>query len=241
MNFDFIIIIIIFINVYKMELLKLSVYFSLLVQIATGIFDYYVIRLNIPANILIVKELLIMEFVVQIIEGTFYFWLANSIELVSNITPNRYYDWYLTTPTMLVSFCVYLIYLKNQELKIETNDSLLKIVNDNLNYLVPILFLNFIMLTAGYMSEIKAISKIPGILFGFIPFLIYFYLIYENFAKHSQNGIYLYIFFFVVWFTYGIAALMNYKVKNIMYNILDIFAKNFFGIYLGMVILNTIR
>lgn len=224
-----------------MELLKLSVYFSLLVQIATGIFDYYVIRLNIPANILIVKELLIMEFVVQIIEGTFYFWLANSIELVSNITPNRYYDWYLTTPTMLVSFCVYLIYLKNQELKIETNDSLLKIVNDNLNYLVPILFLNFIMLTAGYMSEIKAISKIPGILFGFIPFLIYFYLIYENFAKHSQNGIYLYIFFFVVWFTYGIAALMNYKVKNIMYNILDIFAKNFFGIYLGMVILNTIR
>ena len=224
-----------------MELLKLSVYFSLLVQIATGIFDYYVIRLNIPANILIVKELLIMELVVQIIEGIFYFWLANSIELVSNITPNRYYDWYLTTPTMLVTFCVYLIYLKNKELKIETNDSLLKIVNDNLNYLVPILFLNFIMLTAGYMSEIKAISKIPGILFGFIPFLIYFYLIYENFAKHSQNGIYLYIFFFVVWFTYGIAALMNYKVKNIMYNILDIFAKNFFGIYLGMVILNTIR
>ena len=224
-----------------MELLKLSVYFSLLVQIATGIFDYYVIRLNIPANILIVKELLIMELVVQIIEGIFYFWLANSIELVSNITPNRYYDWYLTTPTMLVTFCVYLIHLKNKELKIETNDSLLKIVNDNLNYLVPILFLNFIMLTAGYMSEIKAISKIPGILFGFIPFLIYFYLIYENFAKHSQNGIYLYIFFFVVWFTYGIAALMNYKVKNIMYNILDIFAKNFFGIYLGMVILNTIR
>ena len=117
-----------------MELLKLSVYFSLLVQIATGIFDYYVIRLNIPANILIVKELLIMEFVVQIIEGIFYFWLANSIELVSNITPNRYYDWYLTTPTMLVTFCVYLIYLKNKELKIETNDSLLKIVNDNLNY-----------------------------------------------------------------------------------------------------------
>jgi hypothetical protein len=224
-----------------MELLKLSVYFSLFVQIATGIFDYYVIQLNIPSNILILKQVLIMEFIVQVIEGTFYFWLASSIATVSNITPNRYYDWYLTTPTMLVTLCVYLTYLKNKELKIENNDSLIKIFYDNLNYLVPILFLNFIMLTAGYMSEIKVISKVPGILFGFIPFIIYFYLIYEKFAKHSQNGIYLYIFFFVVWFTYGIAALMNYKVKNIMYNILDIFAKNFFGIYLGMVILNTIR
>jgi len=81
----------------------------------------------------------------------------------------------------------------------------------------------------------------PGVLLGFIPFLIYFYLIYDNFAKYSQDGTYLYIFFFIVWFTYGIAALMSYKTKNIMYNILDLFAKNFFGIYLGVVILNSIR
>ena len=224
-----------------MELLKLSVYLSLFVQILTGIFDYYVIQLNIPNNILILKEILTMELIVQIIEGTFYLWLATNIATISNITPNRYYDWYLTTPTMLVSFCVYLTYLKNDEHNLKNNDSLLKIISDNLNTLIPIIVLNFIMLTAGYLTEIKSISKIPGIIFGFIPFLIYFYLIYDNFAKHSKYGMYLYTFFFIVWFTYGIAALMNYKLKNIMYNILDIFAKNFFGVYLGLVILSSLK
>ena len=182
-----------------------------------------------------------MELIVQIIEGIFYIWLALNITSVTNITPNRYYDWFLTTPTMLVTLCIYLIYLNNREKNIETNDSLIKILYNNLNTLIPILFLNFIMLTSGYLTEIKKISKVPGILFGFIPFLIYFYLIYKNFAKFSQDGFNLFIFFFCVWFTYGIASLMNYKIKNIMYNILDLFAKNFFGVYLAIIILNSIN
>ena len=222
-----------------MELLKISVYLSLLIQVFTGLFDYYVIQLNIPSKLIVLKQVLIMELIVQIVEGIFYIWLALNIASVANITPHRYYDWYLTTPTMLVTLCVYLIYLRNDESNIETKDSLIKIVYDNLNTLIPIIFLNFVMLTSGYLTEIKKISKIPGILFGFIPFLIYFYLIYENFAKFSQSGFRLFLFFFVVWFTYGIAALMNYKTKNIMYNILDLFAKNFFGVYLGFVVLNS--
>lgn len=222
-----------------MDLLKISVYLSLLIQLFTGLFDYYVIQLNIPSKLIVLKQVLIMELIVQIIEGIFYVWLALNIASVANITPHRYYDWYLTTPTMLVTLCVYLIYLRNDESNIETKDSLIKIVYDNLNTLIPIIFLNFVMLTSGYLTEIKRISKIPGILFGFIPFLIYFYLIYENYAKFSQSGFRLFLFFFVVWFTYGIAALMNYRTKNIMYNILDLFAKNFFGVYLGFVVLNS--
>jgi bacteriorhodopsin len=224
-----------------MDLLKITVYFSLLVQILAGLFDYYVIQLNIPSKLIILKEVLIMEVIVQIIEGIFYVWLALNIESVTNITPNRYYDWYLTTPTMLVSLCVYLIYLRNDEANKETTDSLVKIVYDNLNILISILFLNFVMLTSGYLTEIKKLSRLPGIIFGFIPFLIYFYLIYDNFAKYSQSGFKMFVFFFVVWFTYGIAALMNYKLKNIMYNILDLFAKNFFGIYLGFVVLESMK
>jgi hypothetical protein len=224
-----------------MDLLKISVYVSLFVQVITGIFDYYVISLNIPSRLIVLKQVLIMELIVQIVEGIFYIWLAYNITSVVNITPNRYYDWYLTTPTMLVSLCVYLIYLKNDEENKETRDSLIKIVYDNLNILIPIIFLNFVMLTSGYLTEIKKISRTPGVLFGFIPFLIYFYLIYENFAKYSHSGFKLFIFFFCVWFTYGIAALMKYKTKNIMYNILDVFAKNFFGIYLGFIVLNSMK
>ena len=225
-----------------MDLLTITVYLSLLIQVFTGIFDYYVIQLNIPSKLIILKQLLIMELIVQIIEGIFYTWLALNIANVTNITPHRYYDWYLTTPTMLVTLCVYLIYLRNDEKNIETNDSLIKIVYDNLNVLIPILFLNFLMLTSGYLTETKKLAEIPGVLLGFLPFLLYFYLIYEYFAKYTTTaGFNLFLFFFVVWFMYGIAALMNYKTKNIMYNILDLFAKNFFGVYLGFVVLNSLN
>jgi len=224
-----------------MELLKISVYLSLLVQVLTGLFNCYVIQLNIPSKIIILKQVLIMELIVQIIEGIFYVWLALNIASVANITPHRYYDWYLTTPTMLVTLCVYLIYLRNDEKNKETEHSLIKIVYDNLNVLVPVIFLNFIMLTSGYLTEIKKVSQMSGVLFGFIPFLIYFYLIYENFAKFSLYGSQIFYYFFIIWFMYGIAALMNYKIKNIMYNVLDLFAKNFFGVYLGFVVLNSMR
>jgi len=224
-----------------MDILKITVYLSLLIQIFTGLFDYYVIQLNIPNKIIILKQLLIMELIVQIVEGIFYIWLAINIAAVANITPHRYYDWYLTTPTMLVTLCVYLIYLRNEEENKETEHSLIKTVYDNLNILAPVIFLNFVMLTAGYLTEIKKLSRTPGVLFGFIPFLIYFYLIYDNFAKFSQYGSQIFFYFFAIWFIYGIAALMNYKTKNIMYNILDLFAKNFFGVYLGFVVLNAMN
>jgi hypothetical protein len=224
-----------------MDLLKISVYLSLLVQVFVGIFDFYVVRINVPNKLLILQQVLFMELIVQIVEGIFYVWLALNIASVANITPHRYYDWYLTTPTMLVSLCVYLIYLKNEQTNVETKESLFEIIHNNLNTLLPILFLNFIMLTSGYLTEIKKVSQMSGILFGFIPFLIYFYLIYEYYAKFTIYGSRLFYYFFIVWFIYGIAALMTYKTKNIMYNILDLFAKNFFGLYLGFTILNSMK
>ena len=219
-----------------MDILKISVYLSLIIQIFTGLFDYYVIQLNIPSKLIVLKQVLIMELIVQIVEAIFYIWLAINISTVLNITPHRYYDWYLTTPTMLVSLCVYLVYLRNDENNIETKDSLIKIVYDNLNTLVPIIILNFIMLTSGYLSEIKKISKIPGVIFGFIPFLIYFNLIYKNYAKYSKKGMIIFKYFISIWFLYGIASFMNYNIKNVSFNILDLFSKNFFGVFLAMIL-----
>ena len=37
---------------------------------------------------------------------------------------------------------------------------------------------------------------------------------------------------FVIWTLYGIAFLFNYKYRNVSYNILDIFSKNFYGLYI---------
>ena len=224
-----------------MDFIKITVYLSLLVQVVTGIFDYYVIQLNMPPNLLIIKEVLIMELIVQIVEGIFYVWLALNITTVTNITPHRYYDWYLTTPTMLISLCIYLVYLNNEERNIETKDSFFKIIYDNLNVLISILISNFLMLTCGYLTEIKKISEVSGVLFGFIPFFIFFYLIYHYFARFSLFGTEIFFYFLIVWSIYGVAALMSYRIKNIMYNILDLFAKNFFGLYLGYVVINSLN
>ncbi len=132
-----------------MDFIKITVYLSLLIQVITGVFDYYVIQLNIPSKLLIIKEVLIMELIVQIVEGIFYIWLALNITTVTNITPHRYYDWYLTTPTMLISLCIYLVYLKNEERNIETKDSFFKIIYDIINYFI--LFNIFFIFIINYI------------------------------------------------------------------------------------------
>jgi bacteriorhodopsin len=37
---------------------------------------------------------------------------------------------------------------------------------------------------------------------------------------------------FIFWSLYGVAAVFDFENKNTSYNILDIFAKNFFGMFL---------
>jgi bacteriorhodopsin len=60
-----------------------------------------------------------------------------------------------------------------------------------------------------------------------------FYVIYTKYAQFTSHGTSTFVYFVIVWGLYGVAALMSYKVKNVMYNILDLFAKNFFGLFLA--------
>ena len=93
------------------------------------------------------------------------------------------------------------------------------------------------MLFFGYISELGMMNTKISTFLGFIPFIIMFYIIYENYAKYSSLGINTFIYFVSVWGLYGIAALMNYNIKNIMYNILDLFAKNFFALFLAYILI----
>ena len=236
---------IISINTSK-NILQTTVYASLFVQVITGIFDFYVLKLNVVPSMMILKDLLLLELVVQLIEGSFYIWLAYSFVSIENITPHRYYDWFLTTPTMLITFSIYLIYLKNEyEQKLNTNttktinndtDTFVQILQKNAYILIPIVLLNALMLIFGYLGEINIIKEKFAVLFGFIPFILCFTLIYEKYAKYSEQGLILFWYFVSVWSLYGVAALFPYNLKNIFYNILDLFAKNFFGLYLAYII-----
>jgi len=216
-----------------MEIIHHSAGLSLFIQIITGLVDYYVLTLPIPQHLNLLRELLLLEFIVQIVEGAFYVWLVFSISSAPNITRYRYWDWFITTPTMLITFSTFLIYLKFKESGATDIPSFTSIISDNFKTYSSIVLLNACMLLFGYLGELKKISLFTSVFGGFVPFFIMFYTIYENFAKYTDLGTTLFWYFAIVWGLYGVAACLSYKLKNVSYNILDLFAKNFFGLFLA--------
>ena len=219
-------------------LFYITLVISIIVQIITGIIEIGAFFVKVPTIYFLIKQLLVLELVVQIIEGAFYFWLAYNFTKVLNVTPKRYIDWSITTPTMLTTLMMYLIYLNKM---VENNANQLEfftILKDNTNIFIPVIILNWLMLLFGYLGEMKIIPVFLGVFLGFIPFLIYYYIIYVNYVNQSQSesGYLLFWYFFFFWSLYGIAAVLPYYIKNTFYNILDLFAKNFFGIFLSYVI-----
>jgi bacteriorhodopsin len=235
------------------QILLTTVYISLFVQILTGGLDIYALTLTYSSETLLLKSLLWLETIVQVIEATFYVWLVNQFRLINldNITSKRYFDWFITTPTMLFALCIYLEYLRNNNSKTKkepienrtlitkpTTNSfklLYESFQNNKSTIVPIIILNAIMLLFGYLGEVKRMNNYLAVSLGFLPFFAMFYIIYENYAKFTPNGETLFWYFSVVWSLYGIAAIMPYFWKNISYNVLDILAKNFFGIFLAYI------
>jgi len=211
---------------------------SLIIQLVTGVVDIYALNLPIPPSFTLLHDLLMMELIVQVIEFSFYVWMISNFNAIKNITPFRYYDWILTTPTMLITFMFYLKFLKNQEQNIQ-NDSFLTELKNHWKVVLNVILLNWGMLLSGYVGEQHLFSHITTTLVGFVPFLLMFYIIYKNFAIHSEQGRKIFWYFSGIWAIYGIAAVLPYKIKNSMYNILDLFAKNFFGLFLAYVLYNA--
>ena len=208
---------------------------SFIIQIIITIVDTYALSIPIPPSLDVIKKLLWVEYVVNFIEGTFYIWMISNFSTIKNITITRYYDWVITTPTMLFTYSMYLLHTKN--LEENKNHDLLKLINDEKYTLLIIILLNWTMLFFGYISELGKMSVKLSTFLGFIPFTIMFYIIYEKYSKYSPIGVSTFYYFVFIWGLYGVAALMRYEVKNIMYNILDLFAKNFFGLFLAYVLI----
>jgi hypothetical protein len=209
---------------------------SIIVQIITGVIEVGAFFIKVPTAYSLIRELLILELVVQIIEAAFYFWLAYNFTKIINVTPKRYIDWAITTPTMLITLMLYLIYL-NKRAKDETSElEFFSLLKDNSDTIIPVVILNWLMLLFGYLGEMKIIPVLLGVILGFIPFLIYYYMIYVNYVTENTSGYLLFWYFFFFWALYGFVACLPYYMKNSCYNILDLFAKNFFGIFLSYII-----
>ncbi len=206
---------------------------SVVVQIITGIIELSTLYVDVPKEQNILKQLLTMELGVQGIELLFYAWLVANFNNVSNITPKRYLDWSITTPTMLFSLIVYLIYSEYKNVAHEL--SLLGIFKTNFASISYIFILNWVMLVLGYLGETNIIPTLTGVAIGFIPFLMYFYEIYMKYV--GESGSKLFWYFFIFWSLYGVVAVFPYYIKNAFYNVLDLFSKNFFGLFISYLIL----
>ena len=94
------------------------------------------------------------------------------------------------------------------------------------------------MLGFGYLQEIGLLSIVWSSIFGYLSLIGSFSLLYWNTVSKTPQQQGLFWFMFSAWSLYGVAAMFPSKEKNIGYNILDVFAKNFYGVYLSYLIYN---
>lgn len=155
---------------------------------------------------------------VTIIASMHYFMMMNE-NSEDKIVSYRYYDWFFTTPLLLYDLCLILD------------------IYDNKFYL-ELLGLNTLMLSLGYIGEIKN-KLLISMVFGFIPLIVMFYRIIKKFnnkdleKNDKKNKEILLYTFLSFWSLYGVShVIKNIQTKNIILNILDIITKGFFGLYI---------
>jgi bacteriorhodopsin len=167
------------------------------------------------------------------IEFIFYIWLFLYLSKVSrNITPFRYLDWAITTPLMLITLSAF---LKHDG---TASNRLSNFLLDNKDSIIKIVLLNAAMLIFGLIGEFGYLNPYVSTGLGFIPFALNFKYIKDTFLASSEDTFKNAVFFWFVffWSLYGVFAVMSYTIKNTGYNILDIFAKNFFGLFLAYIL-----
>jgi len=212
---------------------KNTVYFSIIIQIISTVITWEGLFKNLKGSDVVLKEILAIENIVQIIEFTFYLYIASYNTDVNRMGSIRYIDWFVTTPTMLFTTIVYMEY-NNVKNKGELLD-VKKFIHLNKMKMYKIFINNFFMLVCGLLVELDIINMYLGISIGFY----FFYQTFKIIHTYTKNYIIndrLYTFLVIVWGLYGFAAMLSNKNKNISYNLLDLVAKNFYGLYIYFLI-----
>ena len=214
------------------EAIRWSLDASLTAQWSTLGLNFFSLFQTIPAKDAILQTVLWIETLVQVIELVFYTWYSFNFTQVAEMTFYRYHDWFVTTPLMLFSTMVYYEY-KN---KPEEEGTLQSFLEEHWKEVLVVFGFNLIMLLFGYLYERKFIDIVTSQVVGFAGFTGSFYVLWDSFASKNPDNYWLYAFMFVIWALYGVAAMFTSTWKNASYNILDIFAKNFYGIFLSVLI-----
>ena len=214
---------------------------SIAIQALTDSLGVYGLTMPLASKDAILRQILGLEIIVQIIEFVFYIGFLSILD-INTLTTERYYDWFISTPIMLFTISVYFFYvnfIENLETTEETVGEpfgLFEFTKNNLKPIAGFIFLNFLMLLFGYLAELGIMNKFVAFILGTFALSGAFGIIYEYYAKYSKKTRDIFWIMFGIWALYGVAFLCSPVIKNIGYTILDLFAKNFFGVFLYYVI-----
>jgi bacteriorhodopsin len=148
------------------------------------------------------------------------------IEKINNM---RYIDWSITTPFMLLVLSMVLGY---------ENKVLVKFIPFMLT-----MVLNFAMLAFGYSGEIGLLNKNIAGFMGFIFFFLTYGTIWKLFMTGSKITVqskFIFWIFLGTWSLYGLFYYTNEATKLIGYNILDLIAKAFVGIFFWLYLTKSV-
>jgi bacteriorhodopsin len=204
---------------------------SLAMQLAIGIVGIHGIFISLPEKDNILTDIMILETIVQFIEMTFYIWLVFYLSTLNfDVTYVRYFDWFLSTPIMLISTTFFMRYLASKSLN--QMITIKNIIKTNWIELLKIGVSNVFMLLFGFLAEINIITRTNGLIFGSLAFLYTFYVIYSEFVDNNNTNKILFYTMFTIWSLYGVAYMFPYITKNTVYNYLDVVSKNFYGLFI---------
>jgi|TARA_Y100000389_G_scaffold198118_3_gene234030 bacteriorhodopsin len=217
------------------KLVKLTFYFAYIFLITTGTICFIEALRTSDEN---VRHVMNLETCISVVAGYFYGVFIKTLneyesagkdipyEKINNM---RYTDWFISTPIMLLVLCIVL----GMENKVNVKFGLIGLV----------LLLNFAMLTMGYLGELGIVSKLTGLVTGFIWFFAMYGLIWKTFmsGKKTNQSKLIYGLFIVLWGFYGIAYINGTTTKVISYNILDLIAKAFVGIFFWMYFTKVVK
>ena len=165
--------------------------------------------LNLETCISVVATFFYSKFVKQLEDGVAY----------KQINIDRYIDWMITTPLMLLVLCLVFVYNTKTTLKLWT--------------FFVVLMLNLGMILTGYLGEVDYINRTSANILGFGFFAALFGYLYRTFLhkKYNFDNMIIFSSFFILWSLYGVFYEFDEQFKNVAFNILDLFAKCFVGIF----------
>lgn len=149
---------------------------------------------------------------------------------ISKINTMRYSDWVITTPLMILGLSILLGYENKIGIKFSS--------------LFLLFAFNFLMLLSGYFGEIGKISRLSGTIAGFIFFFLLFGTIWKLFmtgSKVTSQSKLVFWLYFGIWSLYGVFYQTNELTKMLGYNILDLCAKAFIGLFFWLYLAKIVK